>query len=269
MSLPKWRKWGAWLVFVALVAHDPAGGSGPTVASAAETPNVRAHLEILRDIRRVLRDESQAKSLVEKTPAIYELCALHREVTTHPQFVSNEAYQELRRQIASRLVRIQADLKQQLYRRKVEARPDSPTAKRGESSTREKTQSVPTPSLPEVVELLSDHLGLVGAVQNGPAQLVVDSSDGRAVEGDGASRIATNGTAGTNVPRGGAAGPADYGQDLVDLIQKTIHPDFWDVNGGPGTIVYFSPLRCLVVRATHEVHGDVGGLIRGVRNVNP
>jgi len=69
--------------------------------------------------------------------------------------------------------------------------------------------------------------------------------------------------------RGGRAGPADYGPELVDLIERTINPDFWDTNGGPGTIVYFQPLHCLVITATGEMHQNVGGLLGGLRAAGP
>jgi hypothetical protein len=64
---------------------------------------------------------------------------------------------------------------------------------------------------------------------------------------------------------GGAPGPPDFGPDLVDLIERTINPAFWDVVGGPGTIVYYRPLQCLVVTATAEVHGNVGNVLGGLR----
>ena len=61
-----------------------------------------------------------------------------------------------------------------------------------------------------------------------------------------------------------------YIERLVDdLIERTINPAFWDVNGGPGTIVYYAPLQCLVVRATAEVHGDVGRVVGDLRKVGP
>jgi hypothetical protein len=63
----------------------------------------------------------------------------------------------------------------------------------------------------------------------------------------------------------GGAGVPDYGPALVELIQRSIAPGFWDVNGGPGTIVYYAPLRALVVRATGEIQGDVGGALKGLR----
>ncbi|WP_425617594.1 hypothetical protein NA78x_001275 [Anatilimnocola sp. NA78] len=65
--------------------------------------------------------------------------------------------------------------------------------------------------------------------------------------------------------RGGRAQIDDNGQELVDLIERTINPDFWDTNGGPGTIVYFAPLQCLVITATGEMHQNAGGLLGGLR----
>ena len=54
--------------------------------------------------------------------------------------------------------------------------------------------------------------------------------------------------------QGGAQGaPADNGQALVDLIQNTISPKSWDVNGGNGTIYYWQQQHAIVVRNTGEV----------------
>ncbi len=57
----------------------------------------------------------------------------------------------------------------------------------------------------------------------------------------------------------------DYGQHLVDLIQKTIAPSTWDVNGGLGTIYYWRPGRALVVRQTGEVHDEMRGILGQLR----
>jgi len=53
----------------------------------------------------------------------------------------------------------------------------------------------------------------------------------------------------------------DAGEDLVDLIQKTISPGSWDVNGGPGSIYYWRPGRAIVVSAGDDVHDQVGDLL--------
>jgi hypothetical protein len=66
------------------------------------------------------------------------------------------------------------------------------------------------------------------------------------------------------MPAAGAAGRAagqtasgDYGQSLVDLIQSTISPKSWDVNGGNATIYYWQQQHAIVVRATSELHGQI------------
>lgn len=58
-------------------------------------------------------------------------------------------------------------------------------------------------------------------------------------------------------------GPIDIAaaNELIDLIQSTISPESWDVNGGKGTIRYYSNLKVLVVRNTAEVHSQIGGTL--------
>jgi hypothetical protein len=64
-------------------------------------------------------------------------------------------------------------------------------------------------------------------------------------------------------------GPLDSaGQQLVELIQRTIAPSTWDVNGGPGTIYYWSPGRALVIRQTSEVHGDVADVLEQLERMS-
>ncbi len=75
-----------------------------------------------------------------------------------------------------------------------------------------------------------------------------------------------NGRAG---PRGRQQPNDDYGQHLVDLIQKTIAPSTWDVNGGLGSIYYWRPGRALVVRQTGEVHDRMGGVLGQLRQAGP
>ena len=54
---------------------------------------------------------------------------------------------------------------------------------------------------------------------------------------------------------------------LADLIWRTVRPDSWDVNGGPGTIYYWRPGRAMVARQTWEVHEDVADLLRQMRGM--
>lgn len=58
------------------------------------------------------------------------------------------------------------------------------------------------------------------------------------------------------------AGPEeDRAAELIALIQTTIEPDHWDINGGQGSIRYFPGLHLLVVRASQDVHYQIGGAI--------
>jgi hypothetical protein len=63
----------------------------------------------------------------------------------------------------------------------------------------------------------------------------------------------------------GGAPTIDYGPELVDLIQWTISPATWDINGGNGSVVYFAPLRVIVVSAPGTVHDQVGGVLGQLR----
>jgi len=61
---------------------------------------------------------------------------------------------------------------------------------------------------------------------------------------------------------GGGAGPA---QELIDLIQTTIAPESWAVNGGKGTMMFYQPQNLLVVRQTAEAHEQLGSTLRQLR----
>jgi hypothetical protein len=76
---------------------------------------------------------------------------------------------------------------------------------------------------------------------------------------------AAPGAGGQPAAAGAGAGAFDYGPDLVELIQATISPSTWDINGGNGSLVYFAPLRVLVVSAPGEVHGDVADVLGQLR----
>jgi len=73
--------------------------------------------------------------------------------------------------------------------------------------------------------------------------------------GPGAQGLAGQQGAGT------AVASDDNGEMLVDLIQKTIAPNSWDVNGGPGVIYYWHPGRALVISQTNDVHDLIGGVL--------
>lgn len=70
-----------------------------------------------------------------------------------------------------------------------------------------------------------------------------------------------------SLPRGAAGGASQSNaQELIELIQTTIAPPTWEVNGGRGTISYWEPGLALVVRQTDDVHDQIGGALRLLGN---
>ena len=82
----------------------------------------------------------------------------------------------------------------------------------------------------------------------------------------GSDSLATQLDSWTRGSGAGGAARADYGPLLVELIRRTISPEFWDVHGGPGVIIYYQPGHALVIRATPEIHERIGGALGGVRD---
>ena len=80
-------------------------------------------------------------------------------------------------------------------------------------------------------------------------------------------RISHQGATGGGSAAAGAASGAvgGGGWQLVELIQRIVAPDFWDQQGGKGTIHYFAMRRILVVRATSDVHAQVKDLLTALR----
>lgn len=65
----------------------------------------------------------------------------------------------------------------------------------------------------------------------------------------------------------GGANVADNASQLIAVIESTIAPESWESRGGPGVIRYYAAVHALVVRATADVHGELGGLVDALREV--
>jgi hypothetical protein len=212
-------------------------------ADPSATVEPRRFHDLERDISTTLRRESLATDLVERGAAVRQLAVLFRELDNDPRLLESPTLQEYRGRVRARLVFVQKRLERDIAR--------------GQAQQRHDAQRV-TPELDlkmiraseeqqQLAREITAQLSLVGYSQGGP---------GHVFEAAGGAY-------------GGGAVVGDYGEELVDLIQRTIYPAKWDVAGGPCTIVYYRPLMCLVVTATGDVHGGVGGLLDGVRKAGP
>ncbi|MBR0192037.1 MAG: hypothetical protein IJQ31_08235 [Thermoguttaceae bacterium] len=57
----------------------------------------------------------------------------------------------------------------------------------------------------------------------------------------------------------------EAGEQLVEVIQNTIHPESWEQNGGNGTIQFWSPNGHLIIRQTDENHQKIQNLLEQLR----
>lgn len=190
----------------------------------------RSYTQIDRDISAFLRNEALAESEFSRAAAIRDLCTLAIEVRFHPRFEESLMMQTLKRRICSRLEKI---------------------AKKTARRNRQKNLSDNELLLDEISDepdidlLMSQNMQLAGFSSGGPLSFFSQ----------------THGANGGGIIEQNA-------DDLIRLIQSTIEPSFWDVNGGVGTIVFYAPLNALVVRATEDIHYKIGGSISRLEFLN-
>ncbi len=223
------------LIIALILSASPgeAADSQTQPANNAEEP--RAYHEIDNDIRDAMKREALAKSMSQRGEAVRDLAALFVELKHDPRLELSPTLTQYKTRLWSRLTSVKKKLEQQIAREKRLADRDrSPDDIAAEQAAIEQAD--------QAAESLAEQLTLISYSMGGPGQLFADSS--------GAF---------------GGGGASDNGQALVELIQRTIAPDFWDVNGGPGSIVYYAPLKVLVVRATGEVHRKIGGAAEALR----
>jgi hypothetical protein len=196
-------------------------------AAEPETAQAPFH-EYEQSISAAFKKESQSKSASKRAAAVRELCDLHQRIVHDTRYATSDVLKEYRGRIWSRLTKVKAELVRELSR---------------DPSSRERLHR-------SALLASADEKAVAAAVSLGESLAKQDPA-----QGGPASWAAF----------GGGAVPPDWGPDLVDLIERTINPAFWDVAGGPGSIYYYQPLHCLVIRATSEVHAQIGGLVGDLR----
>ncbi len=212
------------LILVALsIAAPPveADNLAPEAVAPAETaaPKTRTRAEWVAEVRDALRCQAQAEP-IDQAEAYVRLIALYQEISQDESLHYSER-QRMSQRLRNRLLRISAEFYEDLQHRQTKI---ETVQRRAEAE-----------SDPEKLKLIEEDQAVL-AQWDGMLAQVIGGAQG-----------------------GGGQEPRDYGEDLVELIQKVIAPDFWDVAGGPGTIVYYKNLKVLVISATGEVHEQIGG----------
>jgi hypothetical protein len=158
------------------------------------------------------------------------------------------------------------DIRRQISAALNNAFPDSPAARQAQAQEFLKLYAaaaeMPSPDRARFQRRLKSRLArLANAIHNDGIEQARPSSDDPE-SGSVASPGVKASPRAAELPGGGSQ---DDGQALVELIQATIAPQSWDVNGGPGTIKYWPAWHVLVVRQTDDVHEQIGGTVHGLR----
>jgi hypothetical protein len=204
-------------------AESPQTKSKPDLATKQPARSLTA---IQTDVRAALTAEAKSRRDSNSVPQILRLVDLYLEMATHPKRDKSAMLDELGQQVRSRLVTIRDRINRQIT-----------DAKRADKS-RKASGAAAAPQENRVL-----------------AQQVPAPNAGNARQGIG------QGLAVTGIQRP-AGLPADMGPELVALIEAAISPATWNINGGPGAIVYYAPLHVLVVAAPQNVHEEIAGVIR-------
>jgi hypothetical protein len=213
---------------------------GVAVLLLAATPAAepRPFHEIDRELTAALRQESVAANLADRGAAVHQIARLFTELDRDPRLLTSPTLQEHRARARGRLVNVQKDLLRDIAKAEKQRKHKRPSGQASHAESALRAASADAEQR-ELAAALAAEVSLAGYATGGPAHFF------QAAQG------------------GGAVG--DYGEELVDLITRTIFPDKWEVNGGVSTIVYYRPLMCLVVTATGTTHGDVENLLDGLR----
>jgi hypothetical protein len=245
-----------WVLLVAATGASPAESSQHSAADSQSAsaelavtaePSGRSAKELRQAVVESLRRANSAKP-ADRPVAIQGLVDLFNDLGRDRQLPAIER-QRMGAEIRSRLARFAAQFRHELAQN---AQRSSSEAGAGGGPAAE--------GLDNLVDLIQKTIG--------PQDWVLAQRIGGA-GGAGQAGAGMAGQAGQGAA-GGAFGGIEQqteanGQALVDLIQTTIAPDTWDIRGGPGTIVYFNPLRALVVRQTGDAHDALGDLLGGLR----
>jgi hypothetical protein len=247
-----------WVLLMAATGASPANSnessqavsqsvSGAPAASA-ESP-ARSAKELRQAVAESLRRANSAKA-ADRGAAIQSLVDLFQELGRDRQLSATER-QRLGAEVRSRLARFAAQFRNELTR----------YAQRSSSEIAAGASGGPA------VEGLDDLVDLIQKTISPQDWVLAQRIGGQGGAGQAGAGMA--GQAGQGAG-GGAFGGIEQqteanGQALVDLIETTIAPDTWDIRGGPGTIVYFNPLRALVVRQTGDAHDALSDVLGGLR----
>jgi hypothetical protein len=255
-----------WLLLVAATGAAPAHSSqssaaapgvtssrSGTVPPAAAQSHDRSAKELRQAVGGAMRRANAAKP-AERPAAVQTLVDLFNELGRDRQLSALER-QRLGAEVRSRLVRFAAQFRHEV------TRDGQKNASRSSGGV-----AIAEAGGGPAVEGLDELVDLIEKTIRPDDWVLAQRVGGAGAGGQGAAAGAAAGQAGAGAFGGGLEQQTQAnGEALAQLIQDTIAPDTWDIRGGPGTIIYYNPLRALVIRQTGDAHEAIGDLLGAAR----
>jgi hypothetical protein len=106
----------------------------------------------------------------------------------------------------------------------------------------------------------------VDAASNRPKAKPIrdDVADGHTAGGLAIAPAAVDSAASTKPPD-----RTTNADEMIDLLETTIHPDSWETLSGPGSVIYFPGALGFVVRQTQAVHTELAAFLDRLRSLPP
>ena len=207
-----------------------------------------------RDVAYFFAAFRAAESDRERSRAVVNLCLLHDFIRGDSRYARSDKLRGMQSRVVYQLRAAERTL-----------RPDRRSSESRLRASRRSTRSM-TPSAAEQPQAASgDESRLTDS-----APIVSTTDFDPLLQPAMALHLATflQWTGGSNqlAAYAGHLGPDANAEELIRLIQATISPQHWDVNGGPGHLHWYSPACALVVLAGSEAQDGVGGLLQGLRD---
>ncbi|QDV68217.1 hypothetical protein Poly24_19260 [Rosistilla carotiformis] len=208
-----------------------------SLASGGEHPDAGPNLsKWTLELRGALKREATTRATAAHSAAVIELCEMCAAMRSDDRYSTSEVLQGLAARARRRLLDVRYDIQVALKRDEIE----KPA---GFDQQLEK------------LERLLDERAAAGK------DLVPETLSTAA--GDSPNEGSSDAPQ-TRLPGGGFAPGPDNGFLLIELITRTVSPDFWSAQGGPGAVHYYGMHRVMVVRATSRVHEDIQSLLHAL-----
>jgi preprotein translocase subunit SecG len=237
------------LLFLFQVAESQAQSDSAKAINNSVAGELTSIGNLRKNLKAFLKNSKRDLEPEVKHAAILNLLQLHHWVVNDPRFNQSESLQGIRSNSATRLSTISKEL-ETAEKRRVREKGKSSNATADDSRLiRSQFGNVSDDNLADSASRIWDE-----AILHSYSMATYTSGSFHGGAGQMLNYL------------GGRFGPnSDWGMELVALIQSTIDPRYWRVNGGPGSIHYYRPGLALVVTGSQEMQDRVRTLLLQLR----